>query len=89
MLSNCKNEQFVDDDKDLDFHIRAIQNIIYTQKYNSQTATFEIKGSDLIGIIENNISKNKDRIWYHANTQKQYRYGNQQNNLMGLGLYCY
>ena len=40
MLSNCKNEQFVDDDKDLDFHIRAIQNIIYTQKYNSQTATF-------------------------------------------------
>lgn len=58
----AKNEQFVDDDKDLDFHIRAIQNIIYTQKYNSQTVTFEIKGSDLIGIIENNIQKNKDRI---------------------------
>ena len=57
MLSNCKNEQFVDDDKDLIFILEQFKILFILKKYNSQTATFEIKGSDLIGIIENNISK--------------------------------
>jgi len=59
-LTIPNNEKHPDDTNDFRFHIHAIQNIIFTQKYKNQQATFEIKGSDLVAIFENTISNNKD-----------------------------
>lgn len=52
------NERHPDDTNDFRHHLHALQNILYTQKYKKKTFTVEIKGSDLMGII--NRRPNRD-----------------------------
>jgi len=51
------NERHPDDTNDIRFHIHAIQNILFTQKYKSEKIKFEIKVKDIESCI---IDKNKN-----------------------------
>lgn len=54
-----KNELHPDDTNDFRFHLHALQNIMYAQKYlKTKATTFEINGNDLIGVIKNTTNRN-------------------------------